>query len=178
MEGNAQDHQSRLVLIFLYVNSNFINYNTYLLARECIILIGPPSITNFTTVKEVDERSTLRLRCEADIPKLQATTQTVSFQWATFGEDGNEMILSNTNDRVTIANHKDPNRSYFFYGTLQLKPLFRVDSGRYNCRISGSVGTSNFSANGIRVNVKCNNVIPHCHVLLIILYVSFYFSWA
>ena len=177
MEENAQDHHSRLVLIFLYVNSNFICCNAYLLARECVILIGPPSITNFTTVKEVDEGSTLKLKCEAYIPKLQNTTQTANIQWAKLEHGGNRIILSNSSYRVTIASHKDSNLSHFFYGILQFNPVFREDSGRYTCRINGSVGSS-FSTNGITVNVKCNNVISRCQLLLIILYVSFHFSCA
>ena len=56
------------------------------------MLIGPPSINKFATVKEVDERSSVKLRCEADIPKLQSTTQTFTFQWETFEKDGNEII--------------------------------------------------------------------------------------
>ena len=142
------------------------------------MLIGPPSITNFATSKEVDERSSLKLRCEADIPylRLQSTTQTVTFRWAMFGQDGNEIILSNSTDRVTIESHRDPNRSHFFYCTLQINPVFRVDSGRYTCRTNDSAGISNFSTNAISVNVKCNNVIYRCHVLLIILCVSLHFS--
>ena len=142
------------------------------------MLIGPPSITNFATVREVDERSSLKLRCEADITKLQSTMQTVNFQWATIGKDGNEILLSNKSGRMAIESHKDPNRSHFFYGTLQFNPVFREDSGLYTCRTKGSVGTSNFSTNGISVNVKCNDVIYRYHVLLIILNVAFHFSCA
>ena len=140
------------------------------------MVVGPPSITNFATVKEVDERSSLILRCEADIPKLQSAVQTVTFQWRTFAKGGIEILLLNSNDRMIIESHKDPNRSHFFYGTLRLNPVLREDSGQYTCRTNGSLGTSNFSTNGIRVNVKCNDVIFRCHVLLIILYVSFHFS--
>ena len=121
---------------------------------------------DFNTVLQVDEGSSVKLRCEAHIPRLQYVNQTVNFQWVRHGEDGKGMPISGTdnNDRVTTASFKDINRSHFFYGTLQLNPVSRVDSGSYACRLSGSVGTSSFSASSVSVNVKCN-VTTHCHTM-------------
>ena len=118
--------------------------------------IGPPSIINFTTTRQVDEGGSLKLRCEADIPKLANVDQIISFQWAKYGKDGKEMLVSGNDRRVTAESCRDPNRFHFFHGIIQLKSLSRFDSGSYTCRINGSVGTSRFSTSSVRVNVKCN----------------------
>ena len=123
------------------------------------ILIGPPSIINFTTTKQVDEGGSLELRCEALIPQLANVDQIISFQWAKNGKDGKEMLVSGNDRRVTAENYRDPNWSHFFHGIFQLKTLSRFDSGSYTCRINGSIGTSSFSTNSVRVNVKCNVII-------------------
>ena len=115
----------------------------YILLRLGIyILIGPPSITNFTTSRQVDEGGSLELRCEAQIPKLQSINQTVSFQWANYGQDGKQKATSGDDERMTTASYQDPNRLHFFYGILHLSPASRSDNGSYTCRISGSVDTS------------------------------------
>ena len=120
------------------------------------IFIGPPAIRNFTTTRQVDEGGFLRLRCEALLPELQTMNQTVRFQWAKYGPDIKEILISGNDGRMTTSNDHDPNRSHFYYGTLQIKPVSRLDSGSYTCRISGSFGTSSYSTDTVSVNVKCN----------------------
>ena len=129
---------------------------------QCVF-VGPPFILDFTTVRQLDEGDPVELRCEAHI---QYVDQTVNFQWVRYGEDGKGMPISGTDsdDRVTTTSFKDTNRSHFFYGTLRLNSVSRVDSGSYACRISGSVGTSSLSASSVNVNVKCN-VTTHCHTM-------------
>ena len=105
---------------------------------------------------QVDEGGSLELKCEGHVPELQNRNQTVIFEWATYGKDGKEVIIS-----VTTASHKARSR---LQSTLLLKNVSRVDSGFYRCRINGSVGTSNYSTNGVNVNVKCN-VITHFHIV-------------
>ena len=117
--------------------------------------VGPPSITNFWTTRQVDEGGSLDLRCEAQLPKLQRINQTISFQWAKYGQDTKDIFPLG---RMTTAVHQDQN---FFYGTLRLSPASRSDSGSYTCRIRSSVGTSRYSSDSVSVNVKCN-VITHC----------------
>ena len=134
--------------------------------------VGPPSITNFWTTRQVDEGGSLDLRCETQLPKLQRINQTVSFQWASYGQDAKDVFLV---DRMTTTVHQDPNRLNFFYDTLRLSPVSRSDSGSYTCRIRSSVGTSKYSSDSVSVNVKCN-VITHCHILILIHRVHFYFS--
>ena len=121
---------------------------------------------DFNTVLQVDEGGSVKLRCEAHIPGQQYVKQIVNFQWVRYGEDGKGMLISGTDsdDRVTTASFKDTNRSHFFYGTLRLNSVSRVDSGSYACRISGSVGTSSFSASSVNLNVNCN-VTTHCHTM-------------
>ena len=89
------------------------------------------------------------------MPNLQSIDQTVIFQWAKYGKDGKKIPILGNDGRKMTASYQDPNRLHFFYGTLQLNPVSRLDSGSYTCRISGSVGTSRYSSDSIKVNVKC-----------------------
>ena len=146
------------------------------------IFIGPPSISNFTTTKQVDKGGSLLLRCEALIPNLQNVNQAVNFQWAKYGQDGEETILPipDNDERVTIESHRDSNRLHFFYGTLQLNTLSQLDSGSYTCRIDSFIGTSSYTTDTVSVNVKCNS-ITHCHAVIYILTIHrihIYFSCA
>ena len=144
------------------------------------IFIGPPTISNFTTAKQIDKGGSLELRCEALIPNLQNVNQTVDFQWAKYGQDDKETIIPipDNDERVVTASHRDPNRLHFFYGTLRINPLSQLDSGSYTCRINSSIGTSSYTTDTVSVNVKCN-VIAHCHTLVLTIHhVHFHFSCA
>ena len=96
------------------------------------------------------------MKCEGHVPGLQNPNQTVDFEWEKYGKDGKEVIIS-----VTTASHEARSQ---FQSTLLLMNVSRVDSGFYKCRISSSVGTSNYSTNSVNVNVKCN-VITHFHIV-------------